>query len=124
MPILRSEEPKEIDKDTADFLTRFADDHRDFTASQLSISPIGTDIHGRLVREDSVQHHHLDRMSSIRPLPDEVVEIRRDSLSRMLLELFDHYIDDNLQFERYASRMSEAYSQEYRHCTPSSFRYT
>lgn len=53
-------------------------------------------------------------MSSIRPLPDEVVAIKRDSLSRMLLELSDHYIDDNLQFERYASRMSEAYSQEYR----------
>ena len=35
MPILRSEEPKEIDKDAAEFLIRFADDHRDFTVSQL-----------------------------------------------------------------------------------------
>lgn len=35
MPILKSESPGEIDKDTADFLTRFADEHKDFTASQL-----------------------------------------------------------------------------------------
>lgn len=35
MPILHSEQPAEMDKQTTDFLIEFADDHKDFTASQL-----------------------------------------------------------------------------------------
>lgn len=35
LPIFQSKDPCEIDKETEDFLTKFADDHKDFTASQL-----------------------------------------------------------------------------------------
>ena len=35
MPILRSAEPAEMDSRVTDFLTRFADDHAGFTASEL-----------------------------------------------------------------------------------------
>ena len=35
MPILRSEEPAEMDRRTTDFLIEFADGHKDFTASRL-----------------------------------------------------------------------------------------
>lgn len=51
----------------------------------------------------------------IPPLQDEVVAKKRDVLIEILFEMSNMYLEDNSEeIERYASRMSSVYSDEYR----------